>query len=135
MSRKQKRVGNALHNNNADNSSLRMILNYTLFMAATALAVLVPLAMKDGYTEIDSVKFSVYKYTFCIGYGLSIFLALLVKLQESESKNKENRIRTEKKIGDYDLTVIFALAYMGVCLLSSVLSPYDAYCLWGVTGW
>ena len=135
MSRKQKRAGNALQNQKGDNSSLRMILNYTLFMAAAALVVLVPLAMKDGYTEIDAVKFEVYKYTFCIGYGLCLLLALLVKLQESNSKDKINGIQTELKISSFDFTILFSFAYMGVCLLSSVLSPYDTYCFWGVTGW
>lgn len=135
MGRKQKRAGKTLQNQQGDNSSLRMILNYTLFMAAAALVVLVPLAMKDGYTEIDAVKFGVYKYTFFIGYGLCLLLALLLILQESNFKDKINGIQTELKISSFDFTILFSLAYMGVCLLSSVLSPYDTYCFWGVTGW
>lgn len=126
-----------------EESSLKLILNYTIVMVALAFVILVPLVMKDGYSDIDTVKFSVYKYIFMFGYGLVLILALFDLLKEADNKNKTKSVRANGEVNNkvlayiknIDTVTALAIGYLGVCLLSSIISPYDSYCFWGVTGW
>ena len=115
-------------NNKARDNSIKLFMQYLLAFSGITLAILLPLVMKDGYSQIDTVKFQVYKWIFIVGYGVTLLLAICSFVTDIKSKRIEMKQLLSVETG-------FLAGFVLVTILSTLLSAYRKDCIFGCDGW
>lgn len=104
-------------------------MEYFVTILCTAIAILVPLYMKNGYYEIGQCKYDMYWGITVVGLPLLlIFAVIYFILQRKQMSVKE----MGKKISVMDIAV---LCYLVCVLVSFCLSEYKQEAWTGYPGW
>lgn len=92
-----------------------------------------PLFFKDKYYDMCDAKWGFYKYVSAF-FGVGAVLLFIWYLGCIISKNKiKDFLNNAYK--NMVLTDIFVLAYMLIVCISTILTPYKRYVIWGYDGW
>lgn len=122
-----------------NNSSLeiaRACLEYAVVVWGIALAVLVPLYLKDGYHGVGDCKYELYKWLMIIGVVVLAFLLLLYFCQGGLVPYTDKISGTATKTANKLLpTDIFVLAFLGFAILAAVVGGNFSACIKGYNGW
>ena len=100
------------------------IIEYVLAVVGMALCIVVPLYLKDGYHNVGSVKFSVYRWIMISGFAI-LFILTIVWLFAKEDFQKAKK-------SDTDYCV---LAFLVLSFVAAVAGGNFRECISGYDGW
>ncbi len=92
-----------------------------------------PLYYHDKYYDMSDAKWGFFKYVSLV----FAILAGLIFIWYVGSFIADGKIKEFLKTAYENLTLTdgFALAYLAVCCISTFISPYRQYAIWGYEGW
>ena len=114
-------------------SITRTLLEYMTVITGMAIAILVPLYLKDGYYGVGDCKFAIYKLIVILGLGI-LLLLLLFFFIEQEGACSEVIGALRKNPKEY-LPELVLLAFLVLSLLSAVVGGNFSECVMGYNGW
>ena len=111
----------------------KLILIWIVNAYVFLMLAIYPLFFKDKYYDMCDAKWEFYKYVSAFfGVGAVLLFIWYVACIISKNKIKEFLKNAYKNMV---LTDIFVLAYMLIVCISTILTPYKRYVIWGHDGW
>lgn len=103
---------------------IRSMIEYIVAVVGSAISLLVPLYLKDGYHSVGTVKYGVYQWIVIVGFGLLILLTIfLAATAKTPEKNK---------LCATDWCVI---AFLILCVVAAIAGGNFKECFMGYSGW
>lgn len=100
------------------------VIEFTLAVIGIAFCLFVPLYLKDGYHNVGTIKYDMYRYIVMWGFGVVILITFgfLLSLRDIEISG----------LMDTDWCV---LAFLALSLAAAAAGGNFKDCIWGYNGW
>ncbi|MCR4585249.1 MAG: hypothetical protein K5686_05945, partial [Lachnospiraceae bacterium] len=111
----------------------KAVLIWLVKLYVFLLMAVYPLYYKNKYYDIDEAKWEFFKYvSFSFAAVIAIVLIRYLGYFIAEKRVKESLRSAAEKL---TVTDCFVLAYLVVCCISTLITPYRQNLIWGVDGW
>ena len=111
----------------------KSILIWLVKLYVFLLMAVYPLYYKNKYYDIDEAKWEFFKYvSFSFAAVIAIVLIRYLGYFIAEKRVKESLRSAAEKL---TVTDCFVLAYLVVCCISTLITPYRQNLIWGFEGW